>query len=196
MIAKVSQAVRAVHGQQTACKGVSQMAKKYILKIKDIHKKRAMQWAYHYDKREIVKQISPSLDVHRIITIIQNYIPAPELLVDGSLLNGRPHLAGIRQAETVLSWTYPQSELLCIWYWAADYWQNFVKAFQALPDPIYEDYWYAYDANIDALRFLPISQKAVDNSSIPVDNPVDKWGGTMGEKHEFPRNEAVSRRAW
>jgi hypothetical protein len=96
MIAKVSQAVRAVHGQQTACKGVSQMAKKYILKIKDIHKKRAMQWAYHYDKREIVKQISPSLDVHRIITIIQNYIPAPELLVDGSLLNGRPHLAGIR----------------------------------------------------------------------------------------------------
>ena len=149
------------------------MAKKYILTIKQIYKNRAAQWEFHYKQRETVKQISSSLDTHRVITVIQNHIPAPELLIDATLLHGMPHRKGRLETIDTLHWklTFANMDLLCIWYWTADYWQDFIRAFQALPDPIFEDYFYAYDAELDALRFLPVSYRTVDKS-------VDKFGGS------------------
>jgi hypothetical protein len=157
------------------------MAKRYILPINEIYKRRGQNWEYHYNKRVMVAQSAHTLDVRHVTEIISLNVPPPELITDASILCGIATLKGVENALTSLHWTYQQHEIICIWYWTEEYWQDFVRAFQSLPD-VYEDHYYAYDEELDAMRFYPLSQKG-------------KSGGSRGEVGQFPQNGRKKRQS-
>jgi hypothetical protein len=150
------------------------MAKAYLLTVKEINKRRAANWEFHYAQRTYARQAAASVDVDHIARAIQRNIPAPELLVDGSILSGIEEIRGIQAALIALHWNYTQRDLLCIWYWKDEYFQDFTRAFQSLPE-VFTPYQYAYDEEKDALRFIPTTKGEV-------------WGKSGGSRASSPNS--------
>lgn len=157
------------------------MGRRIVISKNEIYKKRAQSWEYHYSNRGLVKQISLSLDAQKIINTIVRYVPAPQLRVDGCLLEGMDTLKGIHEAAAALRWTTAQSKIICVWYWSEVYWMQFVHEFQNLPE-VTEDYYLIYDAKKDAVQLAPMSSKPKQGSIKAVEIPVEKWGTSHAQK--------------
>lgn len=171
------------------------MAKKYILRAKEIYARRGAAWEYHYRNRETARVLCSIgwKDGEQITQTLNHHLPIPELQIDGTLLN--IPLVVRREHEDrlldLLRLSIYQRDLLCVWYWTESGWLEFVRQYQALPD-VYEDYCYEYDPlPNDRFLLVPVS-KPVDKSLKPVDNlleSVDKSGDKTGGKQ--PRKGEV-----
>lgn len=163
------------------------MARRRIVRCKDIYRLRGDAWATHYENRNIARELSKQADAVRIMRDLIEYLPAPEMGIDGALLDypidlRREYLHGKILPESL-------SRLLCIWYWSEDCWMDMVRLYQSLPD-VSEDYYWRYQPEpFDRVVLFPVSTNAprgrshrvlissspkVHLSYAPVDKPVDK----------------------
>jgi hypothetical protein len=119
--------------------------------VKEMYRRRADAWEYHYRRREIAKTFNPEDRAH-ILLIVTQRVPAPVMLADGSVMDGIETLKAQAFVVKYLSLTMDRS-FMCPWYWSEENWMDFVRQYQALPD-IYEPYYMAYNAEHDAMVFL------------------------------------------
>jgi len=134
------------------------MARRTIFTPKEIQRRRASCWAWHYKNRQVVRQLSPSVDSARIATIIYRVVPMPVIRIDGSLTEGADTLKGVERALIELCFSWLQRDLICTWYWSQSGWNDFVEQFQSLPEPT-ENYYLVYNPEADATLLVPISQR-------------------------------------
>lgn len=140
------------------------MPRRYIIPKKEVLRRRALEWEYHYNNRRIVAETFSLYDNYRVIATIQREVPFPIMRADGSLLEGLKTVQGRARAAELLCVDHSQKELMCLWYWSEDGWADFNRQFQNLPD-VTENYCLKYDEELDAAHLVPVSQK-------PHDHPV------------------------
>lgn len=134
------------------------MSRRYIIPQKEILKRRALEWEYHYNNRRKVAECFVMYDRDRVINTITREIPSPIMRADGSLLDGLATVKGRSRAAYLLNIDQEQKDLMCLWYWSEDGWANLNAQFQNLPE-VTEDYCLKYDEEIDAAWVVPVSQK-------------------------------------
>lgn len=142
------------------------MARRSVLRMKDINRLRGCNWEHHYKNRSMIGALAVNREKEYIARVIERSVPPPVMRVDGSLVEGIATLKGMDDALRDLALAYTYRELMCVWYWSLAGWDNFVAQFQSLPEVV-EDYYYFYDAQIDAALLMPMAK---GNS-----------GGTRGE---------------
>lgn len=130
------------------------MAKRVVVSINEMYRRRAVNWEWHYQSRGIAQTYSQE-DREKVIRIISHEVPAPVMRLDGAIMDGIANLRGTSKALHYLLLSNMERSMMCVWYWSEAGWMELVREFQALPD-IYEDHYYAYDAELDAVRFLPM----------------------------------------
>ena len=141
------------------------MSRRKIVKREDVYKLRGEAWQNHYQNREAVRAMSKQVDAARITWQLSRYLPAPEMGIDGGLLDypidiRREYLHGKILPESL-------SRLLCVWYWSQDSWMSFVHLYQSLPD-VYEDYYWRYQPEPwDRVALFPVSTNAPRGRSYP-----------------------------
>lgn len=127
------------------------------MKVQDIFKRRGEHWEQHYRNRGVAKMYARE-DADHIAYILARDVPAPEMLIDGALLDSMAIMRAMYQARERLGFQNSDRSMMCVWYWSEPAWMEFVRLFQALPDPI-EDYYLFYDEQADGMRLLPVSEK-------------------------------------
>lgn len=152
------------------------MPRRYIIPKKEVLRRRALEWEYHYNNRRIVAETFGMYDPYRVVNTLQKEIPAPIMRTDGSLLEGLATIKGRAQAADHLNIDPMQKDLMCVWYWSEDGWADLNRQYQNLPD-VTEDYCLLYDAELDAAHLVPVSQK-------PHDHPVGYISEFYEEKQE------------
>lgn len=134
------------------------MARKYIIKQKEVLARRALEWEYHFNNRRTVKEVFVIYDPLRVINTLTREIPSPIMRADGSLLEGIATVRGKSKAAYLLNIDQMQKDLMCLWYWSEDGWANLNAQFQNLPE-VTEDYCLKHDDELDAAWIVPKSQK-------------------------------------
>jgi hypothetical protein len=154
------------------------MPRSVIVTSRDMNKRRASNWECHYQHRGAVKLFSCE-DAERVNRKLIQSTPAPVMLMDGSLLDGIENVRA--QSKMVECFPGLARYMMCAWYWSESGWQDLVSHFQSLPE-IFEDYYMFYDANLDAMRLMPVSTLGNNRpkKAIRVQGEVrGKSGGTM-----------------
>ena len=131
------------------------MPRSIIITKAEINKRRGSNWAWHYQNREVAKMYAQQ-DQQRVSMVVASRVPAPVLLVDASVLDGIETLRAQNLALQYMTLSRMERTMMCVWYWSGEAWQEFVRAFQALPD-VFEDHYYFYDETLDAMRIMPLS---------------------------------------
>lgn len=155
------------------------MARKLIVTKEKIYLRRADHWQEHYKRREMARAIMQSGFSPRVmLSRLYMDLPAPALDVDGDFLQ---MAFDDRRKMGMVALTYGRlpSDLLCRWYWSPEAWQEFVRAFQALPD-IFEDYYYTFDKATDRVWLAAVSTARRGRRA--VDKPVDNKGTSRRAK--------------
>ncbi len=134
------------------------MPRRYIIPKKEVIRRRALEWEYHYNNHRIVSETFVMHDPYRVINTISREVPAPIMRADGSLLEGLATVRGRSIAADLLNIDQSQKELMCVWYWSEDGWADFNRQYQNLPD-VTEDYCLRYDEELDVAWVVPVSQK-------------------------------------
>jgi hypothetical protein len=131
------------------------MARRKIVTIKEIYKLRGEAWAFHYANREAVRAIGNHYEAERIFGQLASCYPAPEMGIDGNLLDYPIDLRREYSHGSILPDLL--SRLLCVWYWSESSWMDFVYLYQSLPE-IYEDYYWRYQPEpFDRQVLFPVS---------------------------------------
>lgn len=159
------------------------MPRRYVFSVAELQGRRARAWAEHYESRQIGKELASGLDVKRVLRVLQESMPLPELDVDGYLFESRQMIHGMNKALDILHWSFLQRRLMCVWYWSESGWMDFVHLYQSLPE-LYERHYLVYDAEADAGRLIPMSSKPKQGSlsRMAVDNPVDNFSTSRRQK--------------
>jgi hypothetical protein len=131
------------------------MAKKLILSPKEMQVRRASAWEFHYKRRGWAMLFAPQ-DAARIAGMISANVPAPEMRLDGYVVDGIETLRGQCRVLERLNVEGIDRMSLCAWYWSESEWLQFIHLYQSLPEVYEPHYWY-YDAALDAARVLPLS---------------------------------------
>lgn len=138
------------------------MPRRYIIPKKEVLRRRALEWEYHFNNRRTVTETFVVYDPYRVINTITREVPAPIMRADGSLLEGLATVRGRSKAADLLNIDQSQKELMCLWYWSEDGWADFNRQYQNLPE-VTEDYCLRYDDELDAAWVVPVSQRPHDH---------------------------------
>lgn len=166
------------------------MGRKLIVKKEAVYIRRAENWQEHYKRRELARaMVAGGYNAAVMCKILYMDLPVQTLDVDGSILemaiDDRLKLAQIaRRYDRV------PGVLLCRWYWSAEAWQEFVRAFQALPD-VLEDYYYTFDKRTDRAWLVPVSMARRGRRA--VGKPVDNKSTSERVKVQVPEFSAAGR---
>lgn len=161
------------------------MPRRYVMKVKEIYRLRGVYWARHYRFRQF--SISCGVDGICVINaLVKAGMPDTEVQIDGSIYapldvihagHRALEVLGMRNSfaddsEISITWL----DLMCPYFWTETGWMQYVRLYEALADPVEEDYYMIYDAERDGGRFVPMSSKPSRNVPRPVDKSVDKSG--------------------
>lgn len=149
------------------------MARRSVFKIAEITRMRAGSWAWSYKLWSFAKNsgIDPLKVLNALVAV---GMPEPEMQIDGSLYRPLDVIKAEAAALDKLGYGFVSVEMrssMCVWYWTEANWMSFVRQYEALPDPIPEDYYLLYDAERDGGRLVPMSSKP-KRGDVP--SPVDK----------------------
>lgn len=136
------------------------MPRREIVTVKEMQERRANAWERSYRHRGMAQAtIMNSVSITtRILSAIQRHVPPPEMLIDGYLYRSLDVIKGEAMAAAEIGISPVNKEVMCLWYWTDAGWDQFVQAYQALPE-IYEPYYWTYDAERDGAILTPVSSK-------------------------------------
>ena len=134
------------------------MPRRYIIPVREIYKRRAAEFEYHYNNHRTVTETMVMYDAYRVANTLRREIPAPIMRADGSLIEGLATVQGKARAADLLNIYPAQRDLMCLWYWSEDGWADFNRQYQNLPE-VTEDYCLKYDEELDAALLVPVSEK-------------------------------------
>jgi len=143
------------------------MPRLHTVTIKEIYASRAKEWERHYNNRRVVQETYAIYDHASVCRVLQREIPPPVMRTDGSLVDGIPTLRGRAYAADLLKIDPMQKELMCLWYWSAEGWQDFERQYKSLPD-VLEDHYYRYDEELDIVNLVPLSDKQIQKRKVQV----------------------------
>lgn len=147
------------------------MPRKLIVRKDEIYLRRASAWESHYSNRGAARaMLENGFNARVLIDALKHDLPAPLLDVDGRQLC-LTLAQRVKRAELARRFRLAGDDLLCVWYWSADGWMDFVRAFQALPD-VQEDFYYTYELSTDRSWLVPVSTARRGRRAVvkPVDN--------------------------
>lgn len=152
------------------------MPRRMIVTKKQIYARRGEAWSSHYRNRETAKtMISAGWNGTQIVSSLNASWSTPEMEIDGRTLDIPLNIRQEWGSRLQNIHQINDRDLLCIWYWTADNWQDFVRQFQSLPD-VYEDYYYLYEPEpIDRMRLIPMSSKPKQGSEKKVQVPISLY---------------------
>jgi hypothetical protein len=128
-----------------------------VVPIKKVYARRAKEYEYHLNNRRTVKNVFSLYDQASVIRVLRREIPEPVMRTDGSLVDGIPTLRGRATAAGLLNIDQKNKELMCLWYWSDEGWDDFNRQYQNLPE-IYEDHYFRYDEALDIVDLVPLSE--------------------------------------
>ena len=137
------------------------MPRRIVVKRDEIYKRRSHAWERYYKLRELARQMtSAGWDGGAIAAALKRYDEyTPELEIDGRLLDTPLEARRKYEHELLSRFRLSDRELLCPWLWTEQGWMEFVRQFNALPEPA-EDYYLRYEPMpLDRLRLVPMSSK-------------------------------------
>jgi len=134
------------------------MPRREIVTIEDVQRRRATSWEMHYRNRQAVRQLAAQVNVTTYINAIKRNVPNPEIEIDGYLYRPLDVIRGESNAAQELGISQMHKGLMCLWYWTDTGWDEFVRAYQSLPE-ITEDYYWVYDEQRDGAVLTPMSSK-------------------------------------
>jgi hypothetical protein len=161
------------------------MARRHVFTIKKIYEQRGRSWKYHYDNRDLARQLCKAgWDGALIEQTLRQELPEPKLQIDATLLDTPLDIRRKHYSHLESRFQLRNNDLLCRWYWTEQSWQEFVQAFQALPE-IFEDYYLKYDPEPnDRGVLVPMSSKP--KQVHPSCRPVDNSGTSSPQKVHLP----------
>lgn len=136
------------------------MPRRIVKKKSEIYKLRAMHWERNYAYRQDVKaMIASGRNGELISHLLYQSMEPPIVDMDGgvgclnlSLEDRRTRIDLMYQLEI---WN---NDLLCWFWWSESAWTEYVRQFNALPEPV-EDYYLYYIPATDQAFLKPVSWK-------------------------------------
>jgi len=132
------------------------MPRRTIISVKEIYKRRASAWEWHYNNRKTAR--SAGMNTEHIAQVVQRCVPRPVMRIDGTLSESIAVIKGVDRAINELNFTYLLRDLMCSWYWSQAGWDDFVAQFQSLPEPT-ENHYLSYEPESDTILIVPLSQR-------------------------------------
>lgn len=135
------------------------MPRRIVVKKKDIMLRRAVNWEKYYALRQQAASIvAYGRDGARVCAMIDHRMSRPALNIDGGLADLATQ---DRVARRVLLHELEliEEDLVCWYLWTESAWMEYVKEFQALPDPV-EDYYWTYNEETDQALLVPMSHRS------------------------------------
>lgn len=134
------------------------MPRRDIVTIEEVQRRRATSWEMHYRNRQTVRQMVMQVNAATYINTIKRHVPSPEIEVDGYLYRPLDVINGEALAAYELGISQMHKCLMCLWYWTDTGWDQFVQAYQSLPE-IVEDHYWVYDEERDGAVLVPMSSR-------------------------------------
>jgi hypothetical protein len=176
-----------------------------VYKAAEIYRLRGVYWNRYYHFRVYARNLE--MESARVLNaLVQAGMPEPEIQLDGSIyyhgdvirashaaLDALGWVKGIAvDSEVCITWL----DLMCPYFWSESGWMNYVRLYEALPDPV-GDCYITYERELDGGKLVPMASKSKRGKVVkpvdkPVDNPVDKSGTSKEQVPASRYNSGVS----